>query len=38
MLSVVDPSGYAEPMHLANAGRSAVGAYPVGTVKVARPG
>ena len=33
-LSVVDPSGYSEPMRLANTGRSAVGTYPVGTVKV----
>lgn len=33
-VSVVDPSGYSEPMHLANAGRSASGAYRVGVVKV----
>ncbi len=33
-LSVVDPSGYSAPMHLANAGRTAAGAYRVGVVKV----
>lgn len=33
-LSVVDPSGYSEPMRLANAGRSATGGYRVGAVKV----
>ncbi len=33
-LSVVDPSGYAEPMRLATAGRSAAGSYRVGTIKV----
>jgi hypothetical protein len=33
-LSVVDPTGYSEPMRLANAGRSAFGAYRVGAVKV----
>lgn len=34
LLSVVDPSGYSAPMHLANVGRSASGAYRVGSVKV----
>ena len=34
LLSVVDPSGYSAPMHLANAGRTATGAYRVGSVKV----
>lgn len=33
-LSVVDPSGYSEPMRLANAGRSATGGYRVGAVHV----
>ena len=33
-VSVVDPSGYSAPMHLANAGRSASGAYRVGGVLV----
>ncbi len=33
-LSVVDPSGYSRPMNLANAGRTAQGAYPVGTVTI----
>jgi hypothetical protein len=34
VLRVVDPSGYSAPMHLANAGRSATGAYHVGSVRV----
>ena len=34
LLSVVDPTGYSQPMRLANAGRTALGAYPVGAVKV----
>ena len=34
LLSVVDPSGYAEPMRLATAGRTAAGAYRVGSVRV----
>ena len=33
-LSVVDPSGYSAPMRLANTGRTASGAYPVGVVQV----
>ena len=33
-LSVVDPSGYSAPMHLANTGRTGAGAYRVGVVKV----
>lgn len=34
LVSVVDPSGYTAPMHLANVGRTAEGAYRVGTVTV----
>ncbi|HSU02334.1 MAG TPA: DUF4832 domain-containing protein [Nocardioides sp.] len=33
-VSVVDPDGYAAPMRLANAGRTAAGAYRVGTVRI----
>ncbi len=31
-LTVVDPTGYAAPMHLANAGRTAGGAYKLGSI------
>jgi hypothetical protein len=34
LVSVVDPTGYSQPMHLANAGRTEQGAYRVGSVKV----
>ena len=34
LVSVVDPTGYSQPMHLANAGRTASGAYRVGSVRV----
>ena len=34
LVSVVDPSGYSQPMHLANAGRTASGAYRIGSVRV----
>jgi hypothetical protein len=34
VLRVVDPAGYSAPMHLANAGRSSIGGYPVGSVRV----
>ncbi len=34
LVSVVDPSGYSRPMYLANSGRTASGAYRVGSVKV----
>lgn len=33
-LEVVDPTGYSSPMRLANAGRTAEGAYRVGAVSV----
>jgi hypothetical protein len=34
LVSVVDPTGYSQPMHLANAGRTEQGAYRIGSVKV----
>ena len=34
LVSVVDPTGYSAPMHLANAGRTSSGAYRVGAVRV----
>lgn len=34
LVSVVDPTGYSQPMHLANAGRTASGAYRVASVRV----
>ena len=33
-VSVVDPTGYSAPMHLANRGRTSSGAYRVGSVSV----
>ena len=34
VLRVVDPTGYSAPMHLANVGRSSLGGYRVGSVRV----
>jgi hypothetical protein len=34
VLRVVDPAGYSAPMHLANAGRTSLGGYRVGSVRV----
>ena len=34
LVSVVDPTGYSQPMHLANAGRTEQGGYRIGSVRV----